>query len=270
MGETGKATKLSPVWVCVRTLWENCLICSNSRLACPLSSKELDLKLNPVVSPAMRCRKTGEDGSEEVECTRAMELGQSPSQLLLSMKSIQLLEHHNLCKSKWGGCPENILTLQSFLTVNAGRVYRSLVSPLSGLCSSPPCLQSLRGWDHVCEKQPQLWSPAPVLSGEEKPWIFRTIQPLWNYWKPSAKNQMTVSHRYKPDVGIPRLCSSKPQPSYAHPHPAWRWQPGEKGHAAGIALLQQMTCLSSSSVHITRTMTTRKDGGMSCQELRPL
>lgn len=183
---------------------------------------------------------------------------------------IQLLEHHNRCKSKWGGRPENILTLKSFLTVNAGRVYRSLVSPLSGLCSSPPCLQSLQGWDHVCEKQPQLWSPAPVLSGEEKPWVFRTIQPLWNYWKPSAKTQMTVSHRYKPDVGIPRLRSSKPQPSYAHPHPAWRWQPGEKGHAAGIVLLQQMTCLSSSSVHITRTMTTRKDGGMSCQELRPL
>jgi len=76
----------------VRTLWENCLICSNSRLDFPLSSKELDLKLNPVVSPAMRCRKkpqkTGEDGSEEVECTRAMELGLSPRQQFLSTKSV--------------------------------------------------------------------------------------------------------------------------------------------------------------------------------------
>ncbi len=167
----------------------------------------------------MHCRKTGEDGSEEVECTRAMELGLSPTQQLLSMKSVQFLEHHNHRKSKWDGHPENNLTLQSFLTVTAGMVYKSLVSPLSGLYSSPPCLQSLRGWGCVCvcEKQPQLWSPAPVLSGEEKPWAFRTIQPLWNYWKPSAKNQMTVSHRYKPDVGIPRLRSSEPQPSYAHP-----------------------------------------------------
>jgi len=77
----------------VRTLWENCLICSNSRLDFPLSSKELDLKLNPVVSPAMRCRKkqqkkTGEDGSEEVEFTRAMELGLSPRQQFLSTKSV--------------------------------------------------------------------------------------------------------------------------------------------------------------------------------------
>lgn len=48
----------SPIWVCARTLWENCLRHFNSRLAGPLSSEELDLKLNPIVSPKTHRRKT--------------------------------------------------------------------------------------------------------------------------------------------------------------------------------------------------------------------
>lgn len=162
-----------------------------------------------------------------------------------------LLAHCKNLKSKWGGHAENTSTsFSTFLSEHAGRVYWNLVSPLSGLCSSPPCLQALRDWGRVCEKQPQLWSTAPVLSGEEKPWAFGTIQPLWNYWKPSAKNQMTVDRRYKPDVGIPTPFQRAPAQLNSSPSSLVVAARG-RGHAAGIALLQQMTCLSSSSVQIT-------------------
>lgn len=107
------------------------------------------------------------------------------------------------------------------------------------------------------DRQPQLWSPGASMpraqglglgeegggsgggggGGGEEARVLGNNSAFVAPLETISSNQMTVSHRYKPDVGIPGPCSSSARPGPALPvrGQPLRRQPGRGGQAAGTA-----------------------------------